>query len=297
MKTLQACEGRWEEVYKLFGLRITGNRHIKCVFCDNKKMRVTDRGWICTCGNGNGIQYIIQSTGKEFREVADTIDKHLGNLFKANVAVSKADKIVEEWKGLKPLKGTCGEEYLKSRGIVVMPKRAMKVGKAYDYPTGLTFDALVCVATDSRGEPVYIHRTYLDGDKKADIEANKKKETVQEAYGSYAIKFFEPATCIGIAEGIETALSAHRLYQVNTWSTMDTSGMKRFRAPKGVKHLMIFADTDKNGAGHAAAFECANKNILCGNDVVKVTVRWPESGDFNDLLQVDRKVFEWEFNK
>ena len=57
--------------------------------------------------------------------------------------------------------------------------------------------------------------------------------------------------------------------------------------------MMVFADSDRNGAGHAAAFECANKNMLANNDVERVTVRWPERGDFNDVLQEAHKVYEW----
>lgn len=58
-----------------------------------------------------------------------------------------------------------------------------------------------------------------------------------------------------------------------------------------------FADTDSNGAGHAAAFECGHRNILSNNDVEKVSIRWPESGDFNDMLINGAQVFEWPLGR
>ena len=72
--------------------------------------------------------------------------------------------------------------------------------------------------------------------------------------------------------------------------------MKRFKAPPGVETLMIFADSDKNGAGHAAAFTCANLNMTRKNDDLKrVIVRWPKNGDYNDSFHSD--LFQWEFSK
>ncbi|MEG1654679.1 MAG: DNA primase, partial [Hafnia sp.] len=50
-------------------------------------------------------------------------------------------------------------------------------------------------------------------------------------------------------------------------------------------------------AGHAAAFECGHRNILSNNDVEKVSIRWPESGDFNDMLINGAQVFEWPLGR
>ena len=59
------------------------------------------------------------------------------------------------------------------------------------------------------------------------------------------------------------------------------------------KHLMIFADTDRKAGGHAAAFQCAHKNLVAG--VERVSVLWPERGDFNDVINNSIKVFKQEF--
>jgi len=158
---------------------------------------------------------------------------------------------------------------------------------------------IYCVATNDLGEPVMVHETFLDGAKKADVpiqkkmtrvEVDRKEETI---YDSLAIRLFASQTCLGIAEGIETALSAHALYDCAVWAVMTSGWMKKFRAPVGVEHLIIFADSDKNGTGMAAAFVCANANLLANNDVTKVTIRYPQRGDFNDCILCAQEVNEF----
>ncbi len=93
-------------------------------------------------------------------------------------------------------------------------------------------------------------------------------------------------------------LSGVQLYGCNTWATLNSGFMKKFRAPAGVRHLIIFADMDPHSAtGHAAAFVCANANLLAKNDIEKVSVRWCDNGDFNDLLVNGDQVREMTFLK
>ncbi|EOE5736983.1 toprim domain-containing protein, partial [Klebsiella pneumoniae] len=138
---------------------------------------------------------------------------------------------------------------------------------------------------------------------KADIDSAKRLKSLQEdSYldhaRSVAIRMFPVSTTIGIAEGIETALSCYQVYGVNTWAVINSGFMKKFRVPAGVKHLIIFADMDKHSAtGHAAAFECAHANLLAKNDLVKVSIRWPDNGDFNDMLMNGDQVREQVFYK
>ncbi|MCP9270549.1 toprim domain-containing protein, partial [Xenorhabdus sp. XENO-1] len=98
-------------------------------------------------------------------------------------------------------------------------------------------------------------------------------------------------------EGIETALSCKQIYGVNTWSTMNAGHMAKFLAPRGVKHLIIFADNDWSATGEAAAYACATRNLKANNDIERVSVRWPDAGDFNDLLQNGDQAREREFMK
>ncbi|CNI82916.1 Uncharacterized protein conserved in bacteria [Yersinia pekkanenii] len=109
---------------------------------------------------------------------------------------------------------------------------------------------------------------------------------------------FPVASTLGIAEGIETALSCYQVYGINTWSVINAGFMEKFRVPAGVKHLIIFADMDKHSAtGQAAAFNCATANLRAKNDLMSVSVRWPDSGDFNDFVMNGDQVREQIYTK
>lgn len=227
--------------------------------------------------------------------MAADIDRLLGNTFKAEtleVVDDLSTKVVRKFKRLPLLKDTNGGLYLNSRGIYHLPTNGIRYN-----PSEGSFQSLYAIATDENYNPIYLHRTLLEGDKKANVEVNKKMLSLRQSQGSVSIKLFPTQSTLGIAEGVETALSCTQIYKCSTWSTLNSSLMKRFKAPKGVEHLIVFADNDKKGAGHAAAFECANKNMLANNDVVKVSVRWTaELGDFNDMLSEGSEVFEWVFD-
>lgn len=156
---------------------------------------------------------------------------------------------------------------------------------------------------ESKAEQVFPFRV-LDGAKKADIGASaKRQKSLQEDNyldhaRSVAIRMFPVASTLGIAEGIETALSAHQIYKVNTWATMTSGFMKKFRVPAGVKNLIIFADRDVNSAtGLAAATECAHANLMAKNDLQKISIYYPDNGDFNDMLMNGDQVREVVFYK
>lgn len=50
---------------------------------------------------------------------------------------------------------------------------------------------------------------------------------------SVAIRMFPVDTTLGIAEGIETALSCKQFYGVNTWSVINTNFMKKIQSTEG----------------------------------------------------------------
>jgi len=302
MKTVEFVIGKWPAIFEHYGLPpVTGKRHYKgeCPSCGKKnKYRCDDKdgtgSWVCVCGSGNGWKILTIATGKDFPTLAKEIDDSFGNSYsreqKPAPTSNRLDSAMARVKQSEKIKGTNVHEYLKSRGIYELPTKASFCSKGNMYS----------IATDSLGKPVYSHETYLTGAKKADIEVNKKALSLaQENHhvDMAVIRLFEVASTLGIAEGIETALSCRQIYKCSTWSTMNSGFMKKFRAPSGVDHLIVFADNDKNGTGLAAAFECGRANILAKNDVKRVTIRWPgDVEDFNDMLVNGSQVFEWKLS-
>lgn len=317
MKTAEAAKGQWAMILEHYGLPpITGKNHFKgkCPLCDSiGKFRIDDRDgagtWICTCGSGDGMKLVTQTQGKPFNEICREIDELIGNTFtrlKIPVTTSAGSlrkRVLSKFSKLAPLHGTTGADYLNARGIYKLPAEAIRFNDKQRHD-GLVFQSLYSLATDDKGELCYLHQTLLDGSKKADIgtSAKRQKSLQEDNYldhaRSVAIRMFPVASTLGIAEGIETALSAHQLYGVNTWATMTANFMKKFRVPAGVKHLIIFADRDPNSAtGLAAAYECAHHNLLAKNDLQRVSVYWPDHDDFNNMLMNGDQVRELVFNK
>lgn len=305
MNTIEAVKGREWEVLAHYGIKPTGPRHVDCPICNRKKkFRLNEHNgdvmYICVCGAGNIFKLLTQVTDQSFKHIAAEIDNLIGNTGTYQPPITPRrdyeKELLEHWKTLRGVRNTSVERYLNSRGIYRLPKRAMKISG--DDEKSIMF----CVATNDQGNPVITHKTYLEKDSKAEIDVPKKTSKVDREresviQESIAIRFFDSQTCLGISEGIETALAAHQLYECVVWSTMNSNFMKKFRAPAGVEHLIIFADSDKNGTGHAAAFVCGHSNIMAKNDVKKVTIRWPDRGDFNDVLQEVQTVHEWKLGE
>ncbi len=305
MKTLDAIKDRWDMVLDHYNLALTGNRHILCGLCGKKKMRITMFGdncsYICTCSNGSIINYLMEINGQSFVELANDIDSIIGNTHDKTEQIQIPRQQQKTLSNLRDYRGTDTEIYLQGRGIENMPEMSISHSdneQHYDSEgnkDGL-YPAMIAKITDSLSlEVLQIHITYLKNGKKFD----RKVKGIASAtdYKTPCVRLFPVGKTLGIAEGIETALSAHGLYETPVWATVNSGFMRRFRAPKGVTELIIFADNDKTGTGHAAAFECAKSNLHAKNDVYKVTVIWTsEIGDFNDLTN-KKDICHWTFEK
>ena len=118
------------------------------------------------------------------------------------------------------------------------------------------FPAMLALVTGSDGKPVTIHRTYLGLDaRKAPVPSPKKlmpHETIHPVVGG-AIRLGPASRCIGVAEGIETALAIHHATGLTVWATVSNTLMMRFQPPAGVEQIAIWSDHDRNGAGQGAA--------------------------------------------
>ena len=95
-----------------------------------------------------------------------------------------------------------------------------------------------------------------------------------------AVQLFACSKCLGIAEGIETALSAHQIFKTPVWAATSAGGVRNFPVILGLKFLRIFADHDE--AGRSAARICKRRYKAAG---VQVETRYPPQpqSDWNDF--------------
>ena len=305
MKTLQAAIGKWDVILANWNLSFTNNKHIPCGLCGKKKMRITPfndgASYICTCSNGSMVNYLMDVNGLSFAELAKEIDAIIGNTHESTEIKQIPKPQKKTLSNLVDYRGTDTEIYLKGRGVMNMPEMSISHSASEPYYNSEgqrvgEYPAMIAKITDSLSlEVLQLHITYIKNGKKLDRKVKGVASSTD--YKTPCIRLFQAQKTLGIAEGIETALRAHDLYDTPTWATINSGFMKKFRAPLGVTELMVFADHDKSATGHAAAFECARANLSASNDVAKVTIIWPEQlGDFADIDCKD-DICAWEFEK
>lgn len=126
-------------------------------------------------------------------------------------------------------------------------------------------------------EPQAIHRTALTND------ARKFGRMMFGVAAGAVIKIDRhPDTRLGIAEGLETALSVTALgWEGPMWAAASAPSLKAVPVIQGVT-LTVFADNDENGVGQSAAYALAAR---WAEESESAFVERPaDLNDFNDVL-------------
>jgi putative DNA primase/helicase len=313
--TKERAHGQWRFILPKLGIapRYLSGRNCPCPLCGgtdrfrfiDRKGRDGDGMWICnqcTPRPRPAIDLVIAFTGKAFKDAAHEVDVILngGNLVKHRPRFQPIEdhtKVPPPSAHAKRIwaradrvrRGDVVDRWLRSRGVGMdVYPNCLRTSddEVYTEPeTGVcsfhpAMIALICRADD---KPVAAHRTYLapDGMRKAAVATPRK--TVGKFGPSPTIRLAPSGPILGIAEGIETALAAMKLFSVPTWSVLSTHGIETFEPPVAVKHLIIFADHDVNGAGQRAAEALAAR--LAGKISTAVQIPQQPDTDWNDVLQ------------
>tara|TARA_R110000824_G_scaffold31699_6_gene102825 strand:- start:21 stop:1367 length:1347 start_codon:yes stop_codon:yes gene_type:complete len=156
-----------------------------------------------------------------------------------------------------------------------------------------TFPALLAAIRDQNGELITLHRTYLTKNgKKARVPSPKKMMPVPddlEVVGG-AIRLGDVQDgVVGVAEGMETALSVFRATGLSTWSCVSSSILQGFKPPKGTKVVVNWADKDRSAAGEKAAAVLAERLESQGIALITLLPKVPiprsaKGIDWNDVL-------------
>lgn len=304
---VEGARGKWGGILESCGIDktlLTG-KHSACPLCGGKdRFRWDNRDgrgtWICTnCKSGDGFELLKRFLGVDYRECARIVRQ------KSGMAAYEAPKpavppaqarasMVALWKQSEPVvAGDIVDRYLTARGITLRSPALRKIHQCRA-STGRMHPAMLAMVSDAAGSPKYctIHRTYLDGDRKADIEAPREFMQGKVPPGA-AVRLCEAGLTLGIAEGIETALAAAQLYNIPVWATLNACLLEKWVPPEGVKNVYIFGDNDsgKSYTGEKSAYSLANRLSLKG---LPVTVFIPQrvGWDWNDeLIEKGKSVF------
>lgn len=193
----------------------------------------------------------------------------------------------EIWDRADRIKGTLAETYLRSRKInlSVMPDSLGFLPRLEHKPSGRAMPAMLAALTNDAGRVVAVQRTWLKADGSGKAEVDSAKMTVGPM-GAAAVRLAVPGDMLGLAEGVETALSAKCIYSIPVWATLSASRLCRVNIPGVVRSLVIFAD--QGDVGMQSAFEAAELYEQRGLtvDVMPPKVHFGAGvGDFNDALK------------
>ena len=304
IKTVDAAQGKWRGI--LLELNVPEshlrNKHGPCPMCggkdrfrfDNKDGRGT---YICNnCGAGNGMDLALKFTGERFADVARRIDAIVGNL---KPEAPKPEMSQESSRALlrktfaesQPIsQNDLADKYLQSRGIgeMVYPKALRFAPKLKDGEGGIRPAMVAVVGVHGEKQAATLHRTFLSpSGGKADMRSPRKLMPCEIPDGACVQLSEYQGGPLGIAEGIETALSASHLFNIPVWAALNAAMLQKWTAPEGCKEVAVFGDNDATFTGQAAAYALARKIKLQG---IEATVHIPDQigTDWNDELITEK---------
>ena len=183
--------------------------------------------------------------------------------------------------GVQPLAGTIGETYLRHRGVGdPQSPDLLYHDDLPDFSGRRGWPGLVGIVRDGAGNPVGgIHRTFLLEDGSGKAPPGKKMLGAVDG-GSVRLAPLPTDGHLGVAEGIETALSAWAIFGIPTWAALSANGIRQWQWPEGIRRVTIFADAGE--AGQQAAAVLADR--LNQADIPSTIVSPLHGDDFNDDL-------------
>lgn len=201
---------------------------------------------------------------------------------------------LEIWKASVDADRTEVETYLRGRHIAPPAPPSLCFHSNLKHGrTGLYFPAMVAGVQAPNGEVIAIHRTYLQPGGHGKAQINQPKMALG-ALDDGAVRLAPAEKVLGLAEGIETSLSAQQLFEIPVWATLSCGRFANVAISADVIELQIFADN--GGPGRDAARKAAKHWAAAGKRVV---IRRPPDpfSDWNDALPHwnERPVGEWDY--
>jgi hypothetical protein len=182
------------------------------------------------------------------------------------------------WNESRPVRGTPAERYLAARGLCSGSAALRFHPRTPHGPRPLTRlrPALIAAVRDDGGL-TGIHRTFLDGPP----ESRGQRKCGLGRFGRGAVRLGGSACRLGLAEGIETALSATALFGLPCWATLGTERFGQVSLPADIEELLLFPDHDMGGRRAEALAREAFAHVP------RIEARYPSrpGEDWNDVLR------------
>ena len=301
MDTANAARGKWPGILAALGIdaRYLTDTQGPCPICGGKtRFRFYDElngSWFCNkCfaqgdkGPHDGFELLQRVHGWDFKKAASEVDRVVGRvpMPSTHPKPEKSDSDEEKAAWCKQLLSASGRVVPGTPAFRYLETRCGAPGAFHGdlwaHPglrhkeSGGIHPLLLGVLKYANGSGASVHRTYLTMDgRKAMVDPVRKMMPGLPLNGA-SIHLGPVMPRMGIAEGIETALCAARLFGLPVWAATCAGLLKTWEPPEGCREVVIFADNDASFTGQDAAFDLAKRLCHLG---IKWEIQIPEQAD------------------
>lgn len=196
------------------------------------------------------------------------------------------------WAEAAPVRaGTPAARYGARRGIL-RPLGAFAALRAHPAApvsvfagAGPAAPALLAAVTTAEGALVGVEITYLQPNGERARRLRLARKTVGRIPAGAAVRLEPPTDALLVAEGVFTALSAAEIFGLPAWALLSAGNLRRWRAPPGVRQVLIAAD--RGAAGEAAAAALA-AGLAAEGVAARIRLPPPPHGDWNEAACAGR---------
>ena len=187
------------------------------------------------------------------------------------------------WHSATAISDSPAEEYLAKRGILRASDQLRYLQRTPLGPRGAVqfLPAMLAAITTDVGV-IAVHRTFLDSGS-GRLAGFERPKRALGSLGCGAVRLAPPATGrLGLAEGIESAMSAMQLFGIPCWATLGNERFGLVAIPESVRELHLFIDNDLGGE---LADLRARKAYLAPGRVIQTRAPASTGFDWNDELK------------
>jgi len=187
------------------------------------------------------------------------------------------------WQSATAISDSPAVQYLAKRGLLRGSDQLRYLARTPFGPRGAVqfLPAMLAAVTTDIGV-IAVHRTFLDL-ASGKLAAFERPKRALGTLGCGAVRLVPPVKGrLGLAEGIESAISAMQLFDIPCWATLGNERFGLVAIPESVGELHLFIDND---AGGALAEQRALKAYAAPHRVIHSRAPASPGFDWNDELK------------
>lgn len=247
-------------------------------------VRVGERGILFKCFAGCATVEVIRALRGDRQRIPSS---EIGCTMPDGRERQLSGRIRSLWKEARPITDTPAGPYMATRGFA----REHAALRYHDnVPLGrganVRFRPALLAALEADAGVIALERLFLNPRTGLPAEdLDPPKLMLGRPLGA-TVRFGAATSALGLAEGWETAWSAHILLGISVWATLGADRLPLVTVPERVEHLILLPDNDH--AGHLAVPLAEQALAIEGR---RIETQWPWYGlnDWNDVLRLKKR--------